>query len=223
MDGDVVGILESTHNLTLNGTWKTHSGGAQLGEDSIMTFSVAPYTTVVIKGYDTNYGKLDVYVDDVQVDMDSNACYVFTTGAEAAYVMLWAANAGTEEAPDWSKSYITYMTIESLDFIEESTTINFGSEGNYKDVLDVSAASVRDNGGNNSQVSAGSISFAVRAGAKVTINGYPGYTSYTFGDGTTTSEEITDQLYEYVAEKDCIITITPVNGNNYFYSFNIAY
>ena len=223
MDGDVVGILESTHNLTLNGTWKTHSGGAQLGEDSIMTFSVAPYTTVVIQGYDTNYGKLDVYVDDVQVDMDSNACYVFTTGAEAAYVMLWAANAGTEEAPDWSKSYITYMTIESLDFIEESTTINFGSEGNYKDVLDVSAASVRDNGGNNSQVSSGSISFAVRAGAKVTINGYPGYTSYTFGDGTTTSEEITDQLYEYVAEKDCIITITPVNGNNYFYSFNIAY
>ena len=223
MDGDVVGILESTNNITLAGTWKTHSGGAQLGEDSTMVFSIAPYTTIVIKGYDTNYGKLDVYADDVQIDMDDNACYVFTSGAKAAYIMVFASNQGTDEAPDWSKSYISYMTIESLDFIEENTTITFGSAGNYKDILDVSAASVRDNGGDNSQVSAGSISFAVRAGAKVTINGYPGYTSYTFSDGTTTSEEITDQLYEYVAEKDCIITIAPVNGNNYFCSFDIAY
>ena len=223
MDGDVVGILSSTNNITLNGTWKTHSGGAQLGEDSVMLFSVSPYTTVVIKGYDTSYGKLDVYVDDVQIDMDENACYVFTTGAKASYVVLSASNVGTDEAPDWSKSYITYMTVQSIDFIEESTTINFGSSGNYTDILDMSAASVRDNGGNNSQVSAGSISFAVRAGAKVTINGYPGYTSYTFSDGTTTSEEITGELYEYVAEKDCIITITAVNKNNYFYSFDIAY
>ena len=222
-DGDVVGILESTNNITLVGTWKTHSGGAQIGEDSIMVFSIDPYTTIVIKGYDTNYGKLDVYADDVQIDMDENACYVFTSGAKAAYIMVGASNQGTDEAPDWSKSYISYMTIESLDFVEESTTITFGSEGNYKEMLDASTASIRDNGGNNSQVSAGSLSFAVRAGAKVTINGYPGYTSYTFGDGTTTSEEITDQLYEYVAERDCIITITPVNGNNYFYSFDIAY
>ena len=223
MDGDVVGILASTSNITLAGTWKTHSGGAQLGEDSFMVFSIAPYTTVVIQGYDTNYGKLDVYADDVQIDMDSKACYVFTSGAKAAYIMVGASNQGTDEAADWSKSYISYMTIQSLDFIEESTTITFGSAGNYNDILDMSSATVRDNGGNNSQISAGSISFAVRAGAKVTINGYPGYTSYTFSDGTTTSEEITSELYEYVAEYDCIITITPVNGNNYFYSFDIAY
>ena len=223
MDGDVVGILASTSNITLNGTWKTHSGGAQIGEDSVMVFSIDPYTTIVIKGYDTNYGKLDVYADDVQIDMDSSAYYIFTSGAKAAYIMVYASNQGTDEAPDWSKSYISYMTIESLDFVEESTTITFGSEGNYKDMLDVSTASIRDNGGNNSQVSSGSLSFGVRAGAKVTINGYPGYTSYTLGDGTTTSEEITNQLYEYVAEYDCIITITPANGNNYFYSFDIAY
>jgi hypothetical protein len=137
--------------------------------------------------------------------------------------MVYASNVGTDEAPDWSKSYISYMTIESLDFVEESTTINFGSEGNYNEILDMSTASVRDNGGNNSQISAGSISFAVRKGAEVTINGYPGYTSYTLSDGTTTSEEITAQLYEYVAEKDCILTIAAANSNNYLYSISIVY
>jgi hypothetical protein len=155
--------------------------------------------------------------------MDGNACYVFTTGAEAAYVMVFAENVGTDEAPDWSKSYITYINVTALEFIEKSVNIGFGSSGNYTEILDVSTANIRDNGGNNSQISAGTLSFAVRAGAKVTVNGYPGYTSYTFSDGTTTSETITDQLYEYTAEKDCIITLTPVDKNNYFYSIDIAY
>jgi hypothetical protein len=223
MDGDVVGILSSTNNITLNGTWKTHSGGAQLGEDSVMLFSVSPYTTVVIKGYDTSYGKLDVYVDDVQIDMDENACYTFVTGAKSSYVVLTASNTGTDEAPDWSKSYITYISVESIEFIEESTTINFGSAGNYNDILDMSSATVRDNGGNNSQISAGFISLAVRAGAIVTVHGYSGYTSYVLDDGTTATEEITSEWYEYVAKDACTIALRAVNANNYFYSISIVY
>ena len=82
---------------------------------------------------------------------------------------------------------------------------------------------IRDNGGNNSQIKNGVLTFCVKAGATVTVNGYPSYTSYTFGDGTTTTAEITEATYTYTATEDVMITITPVSGNNYFYSIVITY
>ena len=102
--------------------------------------------------------------------------------------------------------------------------ITFGSDGNYKDSgVDFSGIQIRDNGGNNSQIHSGSFSFDVKAGAVVTVNGYSGYTSYTLGDGTTTTDEITAELYTYTAEADVTITITPVSTNNYFYSISVTY
>ena len=102
--------------------------------------------------------------------------------------------------------------------------VTFGSNGNYKDSgIDFSGINIRDNGGDNAQIKEGSFSFEVAAGAKVTINGYPSYTSYKLSDGTTTTEEITDTKYVYTAESACTITITPVSGNNYFYSFSVVY
>ena len=113
---------------------------------------------------------------------------------------------------------ITYPVVAA----PESFEVTFGSEGNYKDapaVVDLSNVQIDDNGGNNSQVKNGYITIELLAGAKVTINGYPGYTSYKFND----SEEITAELYEYVATADETITITPVSGNNYFYSIKVEY
>ncbi|MBQ4587093.1 MAG: hypothetical protein IJB13_04810, partial [Clostridia bacterium] len=74
-----------------------------------------------------------------------------------------------------------------------------------------------------SQIKNGSFSVLVYAGGTLTINGYPGYTSYTLSDGTTTTEEITAETYTYTAQADVEVTITPVSGNNYFYSFSITY
>ena len=109
--------------------------------------------------------------------------------------------------------------------IDETTTINFGSSGNYTTVanFDISKATIRDNGGNNSQISAGYVQFAVKAGAKVDVSSYSGYTSYTFSDGTTTSDTQTGTSYSYTAESDCTITITTVNAQNYLYSITITY
>jgi hypothetical protein len=102
--------------------------------------------------------------------------------------------------------------------------VTFGSNGNYKDSgIDFSGANLRDNGGDNSQISSGSFSFEVKAGGTVNIHGYPGYTSYTIGDGTNTTEEITDEYYTYTVTADVIITITAVNSNNYFYSIDVEY
>ena len=222
-EGDVTGILSSTNNISISGTCKTHSGGAQLGEDSQINFTLPAFATMTIKGYDTSYGQLKVTIDGETLVMDSNACYTFST-TTPVMVMIEAVNVGTEEAPAYNKSYITYIDISVMDAIEETLQVSFGSAGNYNDCgIDFSGASIRDNGGNNSQISSGSFSFAVKEGAIITINGYPGYTSYTISDGFFTSEEITSDNYVYTASENTIITITPVNGNNYFYSFSIVY
>ncbi len=109
--------------------------------------------------------------------------------------------------------------------IDETTTINFGSSGNYTTIanFDISNATIRDNGGDNSQISSGYVQFAVKAGAKVDVSSYSEYTSYTFSDGTTTSETQTGTSYSYTAESDCTIKITTVNASNYLYSITITY
>ena len=222
-EGDVTGILESGNNISISGTCKTHSGGAQLSGDSQIIFNLPAFATMTIKGYDTSYGQLDVFVNGEKIEMNANACYVYTA-TNACSVMINATNVGTEESPAYNKSYITYIDIDVMDAIDENLEVTFGSAGNYHDSgIDFSGIQIGDNGGNNSQVKNGSFSFAVKAGATVTINGYPGYTSYTFSAGLFTSDEITAEKYEYTAYENTIVTITPVSGNNYFYSFSISY
>ena len=221
--GDYTGILESYGNLSVSGTCKTHSGGAQLSSDSVITFAVPAFANVVIKGYDTNYGILEVLAGTTRISIDSNACYVFST-TKTTLVTIKAANVGDDETPVWNKSYITYISVDYTAGITSDTDVNFGSEGNYNDSgIDFSGAKMRDNGGNNSQMSSGSFSFGVKAGAVIVINGYPNYTSYTLTAGDFTSEEITEVTYTYTATADGIITITAVNSNNYFYSFSVKY
>ena len=108
---------------------------------------------------------------------------------------------------------------------KENVSITFGSEGNYKtsSAINMSGMSARDNGGNNSQLSSGSMVLTVYAGATVTIHGYPSYTSYTISDGITTTSEINDSEYVYTVEADGELIITAVNSNNYFYGIDITY
>ena len=127
----------------------------------------------------------------------------------------------TATANDWIKAINVYYPT----YIDENTSITFGSEGNYKESgINFGSINVGDNGGNNSQVKEGYFDIYVKAGATVTINGYPGYTSYNVKvNGGTATEEITQETYVVTAESDSVITITPVSGNNYFYGINIAY
>ena len=226
--GDVTGILASTNGINISGTFKTHSGGAQLGQDSEITFTLPAFSTMTIKGYDTEYGQLDVFMDGMKIDMYPDGPYYTISTLDAAQVVIRATNVGTEDAPAYNKSYITYIEVEVMDAFDENVDVTFGSEGNYKDSgIDFSGASIRDNGGNNSQISSGSFMFYVKAGATIVINGYPGYTSYTFScvsnTGYFATEEITATKFEYTAESNSIITINVVNSNNYFYSFSVVY
>lgn len=223
VEGDVTGILESIPGMSISGTCKTHSGGAQLGADSQIIFIAPALATVTVQGFDTNYGQLSVMVDGVPVEMNDKAQYVFTL-QYASTVIIEAVNVGTEEAPAWNQSYITYINLSVPTFIEENLTVSFGSAGNYKESgIDFSGITIGDNGGDNSQVKEGSFSFAVRKGAIVTINGYSGYTAYSLSDGDLVYENITEEKWVYEASSDCILTITPTSGNNYFYGFSIVY
>ena len=226
-EGDVTGITSTIPSMNLSGEFKTHSGGAQMNENSQIIFIVPALTTVTVKGYDANYGQLEIYADGVVIPMQGDGFYVFTT-TYATTVMINAYNAGTEEEPDWSKSYITYIEVDSPDFITEDVTVNFGSEGNYKTLeqFDFSGITIGDNGGNNAQIKNGSFTFALKKGATLIINGYPGYTDYNLIINDLTFTNITEDNFTYVLDEDSIITILhdgATNGNNYFYSFSVTY
>ena len=222
-EGDVTGILGSIPGMSISGTCATHSGGAQLGADSQIIFIAPALSTITIKGYDTSYGQLTVLADGVPVEMNASAQYVINVTCPIT-VIIEAKNVGTEDAPAWNKSYITYIQVDVPDFIEENTEITFGSAGNYKDsAIDFTGITIGDNGGNNSQIKNGSFSFAVRKGAIVTVHGYSGYTSYNFSDGDVSYDGITDEYFTYEVWDDCVITISHTEGNNYFYSVSIVY
>ena len=130
VEGDVTGILKSVDGLTISGTCKTHTGGAQLGQDSLISFTAPAFTSVTIKCFDTNYGQLNVLVGGEAIAMDANACYVFTTSA-AAKVEISSVNVGTEEAPAYNKSYITYIDVQEVESPEQPTTKEYVEKQNF--------------------------------------------------------------------------------------------
>ena len=208
VDGDPAIDLS---NITVN-----NNGGnnAQIKE-GYMTITLYAGATLTIKGYSgyTDYTLSDGTIEYV-VNKDSSDHTAHVYVAETDVVVTITVTSGS--------NYFYGIEIKyPVEAVKEPCTINFGSEGNYKDIaiLDISGMSVRDNGGNNSQLSSGSMKLTVLAGAKVTIHGYPGYTSYSINGG----EEITSEYYEYTAAADEEIIIAAVNGNNYFYSIDVAY
>ena len=224
ISGDFTGVLSSAGNLIVEGkNMRDNGDSAQMYQENKIKFAVPCNSTVTITGHSKGYGQLTVLVNGnlYNVESDENGVYVVEV-AEGGLVTILPKNVGTEESPAYNKSYIKAIKVVTKVVISNETTINFGSEGNYKNVegLEISDMSgIRDNGGNNTQFSKGSMSFIVKAGATVKVHGYPGYTSYKINGGDT----ITDEYYTYVAAADETIVITPDNGDNYFYSIEITY
>ncbi len=216
----------SVGNIIIAGNLRDNGDSLQLSEGTTISFVSAANSVVTITGHSKGYGQLAISINGEasSIESDANGVYVLNV-EEAALITVSALNVGSEEAPSYNKSYIKGITVATQLPINESVVINFGSAGNYKEVegLDISNVNIRDNGGNNSQINNGSISFIVNAGATVTISGYPSYTSYTLSDGYMTTEEITAESYSYTAEETVKIVLTAVNSNNYFYSISIKY
>ena len=211
---DGFAAVQANGKIVLVGEFRNNGDSHQFGANSSIQFVVPANTTVTITGHSTSYGVFDVYLNGVKTDMAG--VLSFTVKEETKVVIV------PDEEATYSKAYLKGISLEAYvdRTITEDTTINFGSEGNYKDsIVDFSGIQIGDNGGNNSQVKNGSFQLIVKAGAKVVIHGYSGYTSYKVNDG----EEITAEWYTYIALEDTTLTVTPVNGNNYFYSIEITY
>ncbi len=223
-EGDYTNVEASVGNIIVSGQLGNNGDSAQLKQDTVISFAVPGFSNVVITGHSASYGQLVVTLNGSEaVEPDANGVYVFSTTA-ATQVTIACKNVGTEDTPAYNKSYIKAIKVVTKEAIAESLTVSFGSAGNYKDCgIDFSGITINDNGGNNSQIKNGSFSFVVKAGAIVTVNGYPSYTSYVFSDGDFTSDIITDTTYVYTAEEDRMITISHSSGNNYFYSISIVY
>ena len=199
--------------LGYTGTFRNNGDSHQFADDTSIQFVVPANTTVTLTGHSVGYGVFDVYVNGVKHDMAG--ALTFTVTEESKVVVVPNAEA------THSKAYLKSISLaEYVDrTISADTTITFGSEGNYKgSIVDFSNIQIGDNGGNNSQVKNGSFDLLLKAGSKVVIHGYPGYTSYKLNGG----EEITDEYYTFIALEDMVLTVTPVSGNNYFYSIEVT-
>ena len=194
------------------GNFRNNGDSFQFNADSTIQFVAPANSIVTLTGHSAQYGVFNVSLNGEVTKMSGTLTFTVT---EETKVVISVGDNGA------SYSYIKGIALEAYvdRTITEDTTINFGSEGNYKDsIVDFSGIQIGDNGGNNSQVKNGSFDLLLKAGSKVVIHGYPGYTSYQLNGG----EEITAEWYTYIALTDTVLTVTPVNGSNYFYSIEIT-
>lgn len=122
--------------------------------------------------------------------------------------------------------YIGWKTATA--YIEETTTINFGSNGNYKNYIDNGKLVITNpsdqvgwNGeeqGNCNKINEGAtVTIPVKAGATVIISSYSGYTNYTVNNQTYTT---THNSFTVTTDGNFVITS---GANNYIYSISVVF
>lgn len=227
----VTGATDSTQSYdfgkfsTTNSYYHDGTHGWAIGAGGTITVHVTGASTITLGC--CKWG--DHTENGISVSADSST-FTLATGEGAAVEYSYT---GTEAADitftnNGKEVYLHSISVEKAGeskVIDTDTEISFGTDGNYSGLtkLDVSNAKIRDNGKDNTQISSGSISFDVLKGAAVTVASFPGYTSYTLSDGTTTSATQTGTSYSYTATADCTITIAATDSNNYLYSITISY
>ena len=209
---DGYNAVASNSKVTLEGSFRNN--GSEYQVTGTIKFQVKAGTIVTVIPFgDSQYASFTLGKEgeaDLEV-MHEGFSVLFEEDCTVVYTGL-------------ENNYLCQIVIIVPEYIEEPLTVTFGSNGNYKTVgaVDFSNIEIGDNGGDNSQVKNGSITFSVKAGTQIKVNGYPGYTSYKISDANVETEEITDADAEaFVATVNGTITITPVSGNNYFYSIEI--
>ena len=210
----------TTTPFSLNGALGSHTSGAvQFAADTTISFNVNKFATITVDGYDTGYGKFDIWV---------NGIYKETSAGTHSFSVFETSKIEIKTySEDASHSYLYGISVSyPSKYIDQTTTINFGDSGNYKTIEGLTYTSVsRDNGGDNSQLgnTSGELSFFVKAGAEISISSYAGYTNYKVFVNTNESEVQTGTSYSFTATEDSKITIVSTNSNNYFYSLTVSY
>ena len=212
---DGLNAINNNKRITIeavSGQYYFNNGNSRF--EGTISFMVKAGAKIIVTPYhDAKYVSYTIgYLDEEEL-MTYTGAYTYEVDADCT--MVYTGLSG---------NYICSIQIV-YPAAKENVSITFGSEGNYKtaSAINMSGMNVRDNGGNNSQLSSGSMVLTVYAGATVTVHGYPNYTSYKISDGVNTTAEINDAEYTYTVEADGELIISAVNSNNYFYGIDITY
>ena len=195
---------------TSNATLRDNGSNNTQFSSGTISFYVLGGSSITVTGY-SGYTSYTLTANGTTSGEITDITYTYTA-TDDTKVVLTPVNAS---------NYIISVAVTVPEAVRETTSIEFGSAGNYADYVDLTSASYRDNGTNNSQLS-GTVTFSVNANATVTINGYPNYTSYTVAYGSVTSDTITDSTYSFTVSEFSTITLV-CGSNNYFYSISVYY
>ena len=168
------------------------------------------YSSLVAKANYSDFSVLDVDISLLEVSFNGDINVAGDYNVVVSYQ-------GIEATYD-----VTYVELGvDPSYVSSSTLISFGSNGNYgNSKLNVEGGKVRDNGGDNSQIS-GNISVKVVANSTITVNSYSNYTNYSVMlNGDIIEENITGTEYSYTVSEDSEITFV-CGSNNYFYNIDI--
>ncbi len=212
------GNFENTLGFDITGLTTKRPNGNNSQLVGTMVFYAEAGATVSISSY-SGYTHYTVTQGGVTSEEQTGTSYSFvTTGGK---IVIASTN---------NNNYFYNINIVYPAVIENNTTITFGNDTNIDSIEGVTyTANLRPNGP-NSQVSGGSITLSVKAGATVTVYGYGGstgtgkndYTSYTVtANGTTSETQTGDYTVTTTAAGD--VVITAVDGNNYLMSITVEY
>lgn len=195
---DIVQDLKVTHNAKLP---KDTTIGDISGEELERLFR-----DVANNGYKIDEGGGSNYSAGTGIDITNNVISVDNTIA--------------------TKQELDSLNTIVGDGLYNDLSVTFGTSGNYKDVLDLSnlteGADYQDNGTTNTQFKQGSkLLVKISEGGKLTIAGYPNYSSYKITINNETFNNLTGSYTTPTALYAQTIIIEALNSSNYYISLSI--
>ncbi len=192
----------------------------------------ATITKLEISGQTTSFTMDEEFVYDGLVVKAIYSDFSVVTLTEGYTVTLdrEVTEAGEYQATvvygEYSVTYTVEFVGDGVDptYISKTSEITFGTSGNWETskLIVESGAKVRNNGGDNSQIS-GNISIKVLAFAEITVSSYSGYTSYSVNvNGSDISGTQTGTTYSFKVTEDSLVEFV-CGSNNYFYSITVTY
>ena len=210
------------YGLTVSGkfVYRSANSDCQWNNNIEVSFNVEKFATITLT-QKAAFG-VTFYMDGVEVTPTIDGTNVIYETTKAGVFKMKNTAGGNK--------YITCLSVTYPEVVEESTRIDFGSNGNYKEatVLDQSGATYGQIQAACNQITeGGTLVLYVKPQATIHISG-----NWSVGydiNGTqvkTTNAGGTDNTgleYDYYCAEGGKIVITSLHNNNYFYYISVSY
>lgn len=193
----------------------------------------------IINGHDINASTVTAYFGSIY-ENGNDISDVYAT-KDDVYTKTEADSTFVNADDVYTKSEVDEMNSDMEDYIDDNIdkvnaiigdgylsqlAATFGTNGNYKSVLNLSnlteIADYQDNGTNNTQFKANSsIYISVEKGSIITLVGYPDYSSYQIITDETTYDNLTGTT-TITALSTQVVEIKSLSSSNYYISLNVT-